>query len=370
MKTSQLQNRNFNLDLIRILAFTFIPSVHFFLRTFFYNNTTQGTVMITLYFVRNLFLLGLPLFMLLTGFLQGNKQPGISGKYFLKITKFLAPYIIITLFFILVDAFYFRTPYSFGKVVASFTTFKNYSWYVEMYIGLFLLIPFFNMMWSCFKKTSHEIVFLCILISITLLPSFFNSFSFGGESLLRSENKVLAFIPDWWTNFYPITYYFTGAFLSKHKDSSKLKAVHYFIFFILSFAVTNVYHLMRDYGRTPIIRGWLYWDSITLFIPAVFLFMFIASINFRKIPNGIRRISAKLSDLSFGAYMASIIPDLVIYPIYNQALPYIYKVLGFPVVVLLIIIISFIISFIADLIYKGSVRLIHKIIQKKGVNHG
>lgn len=364
MKNTQLQNRNFNLDLLRIIALAFIPGVHFFLHTFFYNQNTEGTVMIVFYFIRNLFLLGLPLFILLTGYLQGNKQFTISKKYFLKITKFLVPYIIITVFFILVDILYFKNSYSMGKAVATFTTFKNYSWYVEMYIGLFLLIPFLNMMWSCFKKTSHEVIFLCILVSLTLLPSFVNSFSVGSANFLRSDKPALAFIPVWWENIYPITYYFTGAFLSKHKDGFKLKSVHYFLLFILSFAVTNAYHLLRDYGTAPAIKGWLYWNSITLYIPAVFFFMFIASLNFKNVPTPVRKVSARLSDLCFGAYMASIIPDRIIYPIYNEVLPYKYQVLGLPIVVLLVIIASFAISFVADLIYKGSSKLASKIFRK------
>ena len=134
MNSQQLHKRTVNLDILRIIALIFIPCLHYFLYTGFYSKELSSNFMYVAYFARNLFLLGLPMFMLLTGFLQGNKKFTISKDYFIRITKFLIPYVIITLVYLLIDAFYFKNQYSVQKTIETFTTFINYSWYVEMYI--------------------------------------------------------------------------------------------------------------------------------------------------------------------------------------------------------------------------------------------
>ncbi len=358
MDNQLLLKRTFNLDVLRIIALIFIICLHYFLYTGFYSKELSSNFMYVAYLARNLFLLGLPMFMLLTGFLQGNKKFTVSKGYFIKITKFLIPYVIITLFYLLIDAFYLKSQYSVQKTIETFTTFINYSWYVEMYIGLFLLIPFLNMTWSCFTQTKHEAIFIGILVGLTLLPSLINSFDFSSVSTIMStsQNKW-TFIPDWWNSLYPITYYFTGAFLKKRVENCKLKAAHYALLFILSYILTNIYHFIRDFHAIPSIDDWCYWKSITLYIPAIFLFMFIAKINFKNTPKGMRIIAAKLSDLCLGALIASKIADMLVYSFLKSRLSFIEITAGFPIIILIILIISFSVSFAADLIYKGIIKL-------------
>lgn len=362
MNNGSLAKRSFNLDVLRILALVFIPCLHWFLYIGFYDKSLDEPIMYVSYFIRNLFLLGLPLFMLLTGYLQGNKKISISKSYFIKITKFLVPYIIITAVYLLVDAVCLKSEYTPQKLTETFTSFINYSWYVEMYVGLFLLIPFLNLIYGCLKDKKQEITLICILISLSLLPSLINSFAFGSQNPLDSSNtERWSLIPDWWHNLYPITYYFTGAYLKKHKDEFRLKSSHLLILFFISLVVTNAYHFARDIGNQPSIHGWLYWRSITLYIPAVFLFMFIVSLDFGNPPTGLRKAAAKLSDLCFGALIASKIADMVIYPIVNDRLSVKAKAIAAPVIILIILAISFLISLFADSTYKLLFKAIAKI---------
>ena len=54
--------RNVNMDVLRIFAFAFVPSVHFFLRNGFYSQNVDNPRMVIMVFMRNLFLLCIPLF--------------------------------------------------------------------------------------------------------------------------------------------------------------------------------------------------------------------------------------------------------------------------------------------------------------------
>lgn len=371
MKTSQIYSRDFNIDILRIIALIFIPCLHFFLYTGFYDRPLNEPSMYLTYFFRNLFLLALPVFLLITGYLQGNKKIPVSIKYFSKITKFLIPYILITIVFILVDLIIFDGEYFPEKSLETFTTFPHYAWYLEMYVGLFLLIPFLNMTWSCFTEKKHELVFIGILAGLTLLPSLINSFSLASANWWNGALKDnWSFIPDWWEHTYPITYYFTGAFLKKRKDEFRLKPKHYLLLFAISFVLTNAYHFARDYGNNPSIRGWLYWDSITLFIPAIFLFMFVATLNLEKTPVAIRKITAKISDLCFGAFIASKTADLLTYSFISSRIhSFKDKVLVFPVLIIVVLIISFTISLGADIVYKLLLLIYKKTMARKEVKN-
>ena len=54
--------RNVNMDVLRIIALFFVPSVHFFLHNGFYYQTVDNGRMVIMTFMRNLFLLCIPLF--------------------------------------------------------------------------------------------------------------------------------------------------------------------------------------------------------------------------------------------------------------------------------------------------------------------
>ena len=360
-------NRNFNLDLIRILAFLLVPCLHFFLYSDFYNFNVTGTFMSLMFFARNLTLMCIPLFLLLTGYLQGNKEITPNKSYYFKITKFLIPYIFIATLFVLTDIFYFKSTYNFKKVLSAYTGFGSYSWYVEMYIGLFLLIPFLNMIWKSMKNTKQELILVGTLVALTLLPSLINTFDLGASNWWHSSNaEYWVFIPDWWISVYPVTYYFAGAFLKKHQSEFKLRAIHWFVLFAASTIILNVFYLIRNYGDKPSVYGWLYWDSITLFIPAVFLFMFISSLRIKSVPSALSRFVGLISDLTFGAYLASAIGDKIIYPIVNGMFADLkIRAAVAPLTLTAVIISSLIISLAAHFAYKGFLLLAEKTFSKE-----
>ena len=72
--------RNIGLDLTRILAFLSVIGVHFFLNTDFYKIPLRGKRMLALATLRTSFMVCVPLFLLLTGYL-------VSGKGLKTITK-------------------------------------------------------------------------------------------------------------------------------------------------------------------------------------------------------------------------------------------------------------------------------------------
>lgn len=379
-KMPQFQ-RNVNMDVLRIIAFFFVPSVHFFLHNGFYYQTVDNGRMVIMTFMRNLFLLCIPLFLLLTGYLQGNKKFEPNKKYYFKISKVIVPYLIIMTFDLIyiLNVLHKTFPqsadwqYDVKKYIQNYTSFTHYSWYVEMYIGLFLLIPFLNLIWLNLKNKTWEKALVITMFILMIAPSFFNYYQFDAENIMKCTNDdYWSIFPNWWAGVYPLAYYFTGAYLAKNKNDFRMKPIFAFLIFLGTWAVFGGYTILRCWGGKASVHGWLGYNSWGLYFMGVTLFIFINNINFEAIPNLLKKFLAKLSDLSFGAYLASWMLDQWFYPmVLNKNVPVMEDRLKWYLpCVLLAVTVAFIISFVADLFYKaGSIVVsdIAKEIKKKSI---
>ena len=364
--------RSVNMDILRIIAFLFVPSVHFFLHNGFYSQTVDNPRMVIMTLMRNLFLLCIPLFLLLTGYLQGNKKIEPNGKYFLKIFKFVIPYLIIMTFDLLYIVFFLHvknpesTTWQYGikEYIQNYTSFTHYSWYVEMYLGLFLLIPFLNLIWQNLKNKKQEHVLLIVMFILMIAPTIFNYYQFDADKIMACSNdSYWDIFPNWWAGVYPLAYYFTGAYLAKHKDDIKLKPIIAFLIFLGTSAVFGGYTLLRCWGGKPSVHSWLGYNSWGLYFMGITLFIFVNSINFSNTPNFVAKTLAKLSDLTFGAYLASWMLDQYFYSQHlNKVIPVMEdRMWTYIPCVLFAVTVAFIISFIADILYKAGSAIVSDI---------
>ncbi|MBQ8572529.1 MAG: acyltransferase family protein [Ruminococcus sp.] len=348
--------RNVNMDIIRIIALFFVPSVHFFLHNGFYSQTVDNPRMVVMTFMRNLFLLCIPLFLLLTGYLQGNKAFEPNKKYYLKILKVIVPFLIIMTFDLIYIVNALGWEYGVKEYVHNYTSFTHYSWYVEMYIGLFMLIPFLNLIWLNLKSKKQERALVITMFILMIAPSFFNYYQFDAENIMAcTSDEYWSIFPNWWAGVYPLAYYFTGAYLAKNKADFKLKPIFAFLIFLGTWAVFGTYTVLRCYGGKASVHGWLGYNSWGLYFMGVALFIFVNSINFKAVPNFVSKALAKLSDLSFGAYLASWMLDQYMYSkVLNVKIPVMEdRLVWYIPCVLLAVTVAYFISFIADLFYKA-----------------
>lgn len=179
--------RNPGLDIIRCIALLCVISVHFFLNTGFYDQTVAGEYMLVMVIMRNSFMICVPLFMMLTGYLTQSKET--SKAYYLKIVRILYVYLIASLFCGFYKIYFCDDSYSVPMTLARILSFQTapYSWYVEMYIGLFLLIPFLNTMYSGLQTQRNKQLLILTLLLLTALPSVLNIYNISRIS-----------DPEWW----------------------------------------------------------------------------------------------------------------------------------------------------------------------------
>ena len=163
-----IKERNINIDLIKCIAVFSVISVHFFLNNGFYKEIIIGKNMYLFSIMRTLFMVCVPLFIITTGYLMKNKT--LSKKYYLGIKRVILTYILSTLSILAYKILYLHEAYTIKSIIRNIIEFNvGYCWYINMYIGLFLLIPFINLIYNNLKTKRHKKI---LLITMLLLTSF------------------------------------------------------------------------------------------------------------------------------------------------------------------------------------------------------
>ena len=143
-----MTKRNLNADLIRCVAVFSVISVHFLLNGGFYKQEVCGIPMLVMCMYRSFFMTCVPLFLILTGYLMGRKK--LSKGYYKGLWKTIEIYLLASIACLLFKKFVQEEDITIYSGLLSILAFKgaNYAWYIEMYIGLFCLIPFLNLIWQ------------------------------------------------------------------------------------------------------------------------------------------------------------------------------------------------------------------------------
>lgn len=354
MKLKLIENRNTAMDIIRITAVFFVIGIHFFLNSGFYSETIRGTKMYILFVIQTFSFVCIPLFLILSGYLMNKKT--FSKKYYCGIVKTLLVYLFACIACTVFKTLYFETPISFKSFLLSVLNFTGapYGWYIELYIGLFLLIPFFNIMYNKLESKRNKQVLLLTLISITILPSVFNIFSFTSDTLwFKPEDGdiITQLVPDWWKNFYPMTYYITGCYLREY--GLKIKTPVVAVLLVGCTLIFSTFNYFRCYGN--VFKGGQHtdWNGFEPYILGVLFFVLLSRIKTNKFPIAIKRVLCVISSATLGMYLVSYIFDTVVYVFLNRmvvAMPD--RLVYFLPTVLIIFICSMIFSFILNAVIK------------------
>lgn len=319
MDIKKLQSRNASMDIIRIVAAFTVLSVHFFLHNGFYGNIVQGAPMYIMVLMRTLFSVCVPLFMILTGYLMSHKT--LSRKYYSGISKTLIVFVLATLACMIFKAVHDNEPLSLKSFILGTLDFTgaNYSWYIEMYIGLFLLVPFLNLAYNKLKNKRQKQVLVFTLVFLTIIPTLFNIFNFDNPAWWsdpKSSDTFAKLVPSWWMGFYPIAYYFTGCYIREY--GIKLKTRSMLVLFLLAILIFGTFNFYRSYGTTFKSGIYVYWYGFEPYFLSVLLFVLLSRIKTNNMNEKVKFVLWKVSDLALGIYLISYIFDMLVYPVLNE----------------------------------------------------
>lgn len=284
-------------DIVRFLAILFVVSVHFFLNTKFYETPIAGKSMYLQVFLQAIFMSCIPLFLMLTGYF--NTKVDLSWKFFKKLLPILGVYAFYSILSIIYRRYHLGEVKGIKDWIIDILTFRAdaYSWYVNMYIGLFLMSPFLNIIFNNLKSKRERQILLVVFLFISAVPNFLNG---------RFLN--IMYFPTYWADFYPVGYYFVGSYIREYKPKIKKSYALGVLFLIL---------LFETFFECYVPKGSVYitymgpFGSLMRLVVAFFIFIIFYDVQIRnKILKGV--ITAG-SMLSFDIYLASYISDKIVY---------------------------------------------------------
>ena len=173
-----IEKRNTALDITRIVAAYSVIGVHFFLNSGYYGTPMLGGRMLFYTVLRTGFMVCVPLFIMLTGYLMSRKE--WSLKYYRGIVKTLSIYVLASVACLVYKGAVLHEAIALSEGIRRIFDYSAspYAWYIEMYIGLFLLIPFLNAMWRGLEHRKTRGALVITLIALSSLPSIFNIWNF------------------------------------------------------------------------------------------------------------------------------------------------------------------------------------------------
>lgn len=350
--------RNISMDLVRCFAFFFVVCTHFMSNIGYYDQPMMGKRMFIMTVMRCFFSICVPLFMMLSGYFMGRKK--VEKSHYSKITKTLVIYLLSSLACVLYKILYLKQPYPIIEFVRGFFSFghANYSWYIEMYIGLFLLCPFLNLTYHNLDSKKKKQLLIFTMIFLTALPNLVNTFvpDLNWFAHPTSSSRYFPVIPAYWTSLFPITYYFLGCYLREFPV--KMKKRYLLLLNIVTAIINGSFIFYRCYGSPYIWGSWQSNGSILILTQAVLFLSLFENMDCSNVPSAISKLVCKISELTLGAYLVSYIFDNYFYKFLNSAVQEaIYRHNWFPVMVVLVIVCSLMLSGLINFIYKAGSKL-------------
>lgn len=204
----------FGLDAVRVMAFVLLLWLHFLLRNGFYSQPVDSVPMMLAAAGRCVFMCCIPLFLMLTGYLKCGKE--WKKGYYHSLPPMLVTWVIVSLICLWYKISVAGQEKTAVQWITEFFDFKlaNYSWYIEMYIGLLLVSPFLNAAWVHLEAKRQRQAMVLTFVILTFLPATVDGIQLG-------EDAVLNLLPNYWTNLYFFTYYLMGCYIRTYEPKLK-----------------------------------------------------------------------------------------------------------------------------------------------------
>ena len=290
------------LDLIRVCAIFFVIAGHFFtLNTSFKNVPFTGFSMFVQGIMNSVFMVGVPLFIMLTGYLNINKQP--TKKYYKGMIRVLVAYIIFSIVTIAFRKLYLGENLSITQWILKIFNYSAipYAWYIEMWIGLALLTPFLNYLWKAIPTIKEKLLLIASLFIMTSLPDLCNRYG-------------MYIFPAYFAKAsYPLMFYFIGTFIREYQPIIKTRVG---LFTLLAISLTMPTANILIFNGADIVEitggpGGVFYTWIAI---AIFLMLYRRDIKFKPVKQWITHCSM----VSLEMYLCCYIFDQLYYPYFKE----------------------------------------------------
>ncbi len=304
-----MEKRVWGIDLIKVLALIFVVSIHGITLSNLVAQTFTTAFWIPTLLMRTIVLSCVPLFIIVTGYLQKDKE--LNKRYFASLIPVLFSYLIISALSEISKVAAGETTHILKAILHIFDfTANGYAWYVEMYIGLFLIIPFLNHFYKSLGTDRNRLTAIVVIIGITMLPGAFSS--------IGLTNFRLAVLPTYWEAMYPIAYYFIGVLIADFKP--KIKKTFNVIALIAWVVLMTICCFILSYFSGQ--YAWWFangFGCIYNAVTAVLIFLLFYDIDIKAYK--VKSFVTAISTITLEAYLFSYITDKILYKFLTLPMP-------------------------------------------------
>lgn len=276
-------------DVVRIVAIYLVIQIH----TTFYSETSP-------LIMNRIDLMGVPLFVLLSGALLLGKQENYQTFFRKRCLKVLIPWIFWTFLYMA----YFYTMhhsrittefFSTGTQASQwfhffFSTFMSSLWFLPMIFAIYVLTPFLRIFVSHAKKVDWIYMVSVWFIVLSLLPFLVQS------PLFPSWEPTVIFVPLQFSG-----YFLLGYVLIKNKLLDRFNLFTLFIFGSVPFLLLLLpFEIFKQFTNGYVFPG--------IVLGAIFFFYFLykaCTLLEKRVSNRLRNWIALVSGASFGVYIVN-----------------------------------------------------------------
>ena len=290
-----------------------------------------------------------PLFIMISGFLMNRKKA--SAEYYLKYLHIFVPYLFVSCLSLMYKAIFMQEEMTLRIFCSRILGFYGceYAWYLMMYTGSYMLIPFLNTMYHGLESKRQKQLLIIFFAALSHLPSLLNSY--------------LYIYSVWFTRLYPFTFYFLGCYLSEYRPKANARKLFFCIvaFFAL-FAVYDVFHIGRDPNMLPQFQ----YEHYQVLILSVLIFCWVLKLRAEKLPSIILRTTKSIAKFSFYVFLISGVTDNLVYKYIPNILPAFYEMdIYSPLTALISLAMSMVLSLplypVGEYLAGNSVKVLRKV---------
>lgn len=322
--------RKSGLDVVRTIAIALVIMMHALgLSIDGYAMPISGIDGFFRIYIRRLCFACVPLFLMLSGYLNIGKNDALKiwKKSF---PKLYGTYFLWAVLSIVFDMFFFGNALTIDSVtgIFNYTCFGGRAWYMNMYLGLLVIMPFVNKGWKVLMDKEK----LICLISLFVL-------SFGSQYISKLSGNGIVLISSNFYNLSYIFYYLFGAYVAEEEIKIK-KQILLVGWQLILLGHTLYYYIAGQnmlYNEIPGAASFWY-DNMFLAVEAMLMFLLLHDLQINK--DNINRKFSTISVLAFDMYLCSYFFDMYI----NKKFNFLYYKYPFWIVLLLCFTLSFLLS--------------------------
>ena len=293
--------RRTGIDLIKVLAVVSVISIHTIGNLHVLDMDMCGIRAFLIVVFRYLVMACVPLFLMITGFLQARKTP--NKKFYLGLVPVAANYCFIAALGALYNMHIDSTVTWQVALLSIFNfTANNYAWYVEMFIGLYLLIPFLNGGYAHLGTKKAKLWMLAVFSILTIAPSL--------TSVFRTPAYYVEVIPKYWVEFYPVCYYMIGVYIREYKP--RVNPYLCMACALISPVIPAAIVFLLAHGGAYVDYVFNGFYSVSSLLTA--LFLFLAFYNTTVWSKPLRMAVSSVAVSSLDIYLFSNLAEKIVYP--------------------------------------------------------